>query len=40
MGAPVFAMISIAVIVASMYNNAHPKKQYPTAWLLKPTFTR
>jgi CBS-domain-containing membrane protein len=40
MGAPVLAMITIAVIVASMYNNAHPKKQYPTAWLLKPTFTR
>ncbi|XRB07812.1 transmembrane protein [Pycnococcus provasolii] len=39
-GAPVFAMITISVIVASMYNNAHPKKQYPTAWLLQPTFTR
>jgi hypothetical protein len=40
MGAPVLAMITIAVIVASLYNNAHPKKQYPTAWLLKPIFTR
>ena len=36
LGAPILVMITFAVLMASIWNNAQKGKQYPTGWNLNP----